>query len=308
MYKINVLIVTYKQAHVIGRTIDSILSQKEYGLNKIIICDDCSPDNNWEIIQEYVSNYPKYIVAYRNDVNLGIYGNSNRLITLRGDADLFCWLEGDDALCEGFFKSAQEFAKEKNVNIDEPIAIMSNFVIKYANSNENIDDRNSIINKKRDFLGLYIRGLISWRASLFSSSVISQFKPAIIDKGLSLAESSFDSQFFRYLNKAFYMPINGSIYYAGIGVSVNLTGLTSSYATTERIIQWEYYMKNLIFNKFDRYWCKANIARCKYFIKPSFMSFFNATQFFIIGFCFKYGFKYKSIASFFLPMIKRNLI
>ena len=45
--KISVLIVTYKQADVIGRNIESIIQQKEYGLHEIIICDDCSPDNNW---------------------------------------------------------------------------------------------------------------------------------------------------------------------------------------------------------------------------------------------------------------------
>ena len=54
--KISVLIVTYKQANVIGRNIESILQQKDYGLHEIVICDDCSPDNNWEVIQSYVRN------------------------------------------------------------------------------------------------------------------------------------------------------------------------------------------------------------------------------------------------------------
>ncbi len=40
--RINVLIVTYKQADTIGRNIESILCQKEYGLNEIVICDDLS--------------------------------------------------------------------------------------------------------------------------------------------------------------------------------------------------------------------------------------------------------------------------
>ena len=65
--KISVLIVTYKQADIIGRNLDSILEQKDDGLFEIVICDDCSPDNNWEIISEYVKKYPSIIRAYRNE-------------------------------------------------------------------------------------------------------------------------------------------------------------------------------------------------------------------------------------------------
>ena len=89
--KISVLIVTYKQANVIGRNIESILQQKDYGLHEIVICDDCSPDNNWEVIQSYVEKYPNIIRAYRNNPNLGIYGNSDKCALLHGDAELFCW-------------------------------------------------------------------------------------------------------------------------------------------------------------------------------------------------------------------------
>lgn len=95
---------TYKQADVIGRNIESILQQREYGLHEIIVCDDCSPDNNWDVIQSYVKKYPNIIRAYRNITNLGIYGNSDKCASLHGDADLFCWLEGDDALEPGVFK------------------------------------------------------------------------------------------------------------------------------------------------------------------------------------------------------------
>lgn len=102
--KISVLIVTYKQANVIGRNIESILQQKDYGLHEIVICDDCSPDNNWEVIQSYVEKYPNIIRAYRNNPNLGIYGNSDKCALLHGDAELFCWLEGDDALEPDVFK------------------------------------------------------------------------------------------------------------------------------------------------------------------------------------------------------------
>lgn len=304
MFKINVLIVTYKQADVIGRTIESILQQKEYGLNKIIIGDDCSPDNSWDVIQDYQKRYPKYIDSYRNEHNLGIYGNSNKLVTLRGNADFYCWLEGDDSLCDGFFKSAQEKLEKISLDKEKPIAIMSNFIIRYKEREDVVDSRNSIIIKNKKFFGLYMRGLISWRASLFSSEVMNRFTPAIIDQGLSLAESTFDSQFFKYLEDAYYLPITGSVYYAGIGVSVNLRDLKSSYKTTEGIIQWKYYKENLVERFDDLCWSMANMQRCKFYVKPSLLLGIKIVINYMGGYIFSYGLSLKSIKSFFGPIYK----
>lgn len=308
MYKINVLIVTYKQADVIGRNIESILQQKEYGLNKIVICDDCSPDNNWEVIQGYVKKYPEYIVAYRNEPNLGIYGNSNKLMSLRGNADFYCWLEGDDALCDGFFKAAQDYLKDIVIEKGKPVAFMSNFIIRYQDKEDVIDKRNSIVlNSKYNnkWFGLYMRGLVSWRASLFSEGVLCRFQPAILDYGLGLAESSFDGQFFRYLEEVYYAPVNGSVYYAGIGVSVNLMDERTAYRTTEGIAQWDYYVNHLVHKKDDLCWCKANKQKCQFLMKPSFILFIKMTYNFTLGYLFTYKVSKRILSSFWGPVFRR---
>lgn len=304
MHSINVLIVTYKQANVIGRNIESILQQKEYGLNKIVICDDHSPDNNWEVIQQYVKKYPDYIEAYRNESNLGIYGNSNKLITLRGKADFYCWLEGDDALCDGFFKASQEFLANTPLDTDKPIALMSNFIVRYQDREDIVDTRNCIVNKNKKYFGLYIRGLVSWRASLFSSGVMNLFTPAIIDQGLSLAESSFDCQFFRYLEKAYYLPVLGSIYYAGIGVSVGLNDSSCDYKTKEGIVQWSYYLEHLVNNKQDMLWCKANRKKCEFLLSPSYNLAFSSIFLYYFGLLFTYRLSISHAKSFFAPILK----
>ena len=75
MKRIVICIVSYNQEDVIGRTLDSILNQKEWGLFKIIVSDDCSKDRTWEILQEYKGKYPEIMDIHRNEHNLGIYGN-----------------------------------------------------------------------------------------------------------------------------------------------------------------------------------------------------------------------------------------
>lgn len=259
---INVLIVTYKQADVIGRNLESILKQKEYGLNKIIISDDCSPDNNWEVIQSYVQKYPDIIVAYRNNPNLGIYGNSNKLAALCGDADLYCWLEGDDALCDGFFKSMQEYIRDNNVDITQPVGIFGDYIAIDTRGKQSLM-KNDFVLKGYDPMGAYLRGMATWRGSLFSRSVLNKFTPVETDKGLLLAETLFDSQFFKYINNAHYNPIAGTIYYTGIGVSVTwgLIDSYSSYKIEDNITMWQYLLDNkVIVEERDINWAQSAIA------------------------------------------------
>ena len=52
MNRINILLITYNQENLIRRTLDSILCQKEIGINNIVVNDDCSKDNTWEILKE----------------------------------------------------------------------------------------------------------------------------------------------------------------------------------------------------------------------------------------------------------------
>lgn len=302
MYKINVLIVTYKQADVIGRNIESILQQKEYGLNKIVVCDDCSPDNNWEVIQSYVKKYPEYIEAYRNEPNLGIYGNSNKVMSLRGDADFYCWLEGDDALCDGFFKAAQEYVKNNHIDVTKALGVFSGFQI--------TSPQGQTIIRKNDFFQhhpkvkpfrAYVHGAVSWRSGLFTKEVLNRFEPVPLDQGLGFAETRFDSQWFKNVDEVYYMPYISSTYYSGIGVSLFLT-TDSSYQKEEALVQWNYYYSIGDWNYIDRCWIRGNIYRAEYNIKPSTGSLFKYIYYNLVG---SIGFSF-SLKAFLISI--RNMV
>lgn len=283
MHRINVLIVTYKQADVIGRNIESILQQKEYGLNRIVVCDDCSPDNNWEVIQSYVKKYPEYIEAYRNELNLGIYGNSNKLVSLRGDADFYCWLEGDDALCDGFFKAAQEYFKDNSIDVTKALGVFSGFQIT-TTQGKTIIRKNDFFkhHPKANPFRSYVHGAVSWRSGLFTKEVLNRFEPVPLDQGLGYAETRFDSQWFNHVDRVFYMPYVSTIYYSGIGVSQLLTA-ASSYQKEEALAQWYYYSSLDKWNFIDRCWILSNINRAKYNINRSPLYLFKYLILFPIG-------------------------
>lgn len=292
--KITVLIVTYKQADVIGRNIESILQQKEYGLHEIVICDDCSPDNNWEVIQSYVEKYPGIIRAYRNNPNLGIYGNSNKLITLAGDADLFCWLEGDDALCDGFFKKAQEAIVDQKIDVNDHICIQADYKAVTPEGKETVFDNSYLSRKKCSPLGAKLRVLTSWRATLFSKSILSLFKSADVTKGLALAENMFDNEWFVNMEKAYYIKCVGSIYFTNFGVSVNLSDNNCDYRTTEMMVNWQYWMSNDFLNKEDKRYAKSQYMLAKLRVSHSLKDYLSYFFYYLLG-NISYEFKLRSV-------------
>ena len=57
--KLSVMVISHNQAHLIRRCLDSILVQKITAPWEIVISDDASTDDTWDVIQEYVKQYPE---------------------------------------------------------------------------------------------------------------------------------------------------------------------------------------------------------------------------------------------------------
>jgi glycosyltransferase involved in cell wall biosynthesis len=89
----TVITVTYNSSQFVRDAIDSVLASTFTDF-ELIIGDDCSNDNTWDIINEY--NDPR-IVKYRNETNLMEYPNRNKALKLaRGEWVIF--IDGDDLI------------------------------------------------------------------------------------------------------------------------------------------------------------------------------------------------------------------
>lgn len=77
---ISVAMATYNGERFIKEQIDSILRQTVKP-TEIVVCDDCSTDNTWDILQQY-ANRDFRIHVYRNDQNLGFIKNFEKAISL----------------------------------------------------------------------------------------------------------------------------------------------------------------------------------------------------------------------------------
>lgn len=77
---ISVAMATYNGEKYLREQIDSILNQTIQDF-ELIICDDCSTDATWNILQDYQSQ-DRRIKCYRNEENLGFKKNFEKAIRL----------------------------------------------------------------------------------------------------------------------------------------------------------------------------------------------------------------------------------
>lgn len=91
--KVSVLMPNYNCEKYLPEGIESILNQSFRDFEFIIV-DDGSSDRSWEIIQEYAAQDER-IIAVKNEENLGISGNRNKLLSL-AKGKYIVWQDSDD--------------------------------------------------------------------------------------------------------------------------------------------------------------------------------------------------------------------
>ena len=282
--KITVVVITYNQEDIIGRCLDSILCQKEYGLKDIIVCDDCSIDHNWDVIKGYQEKYPDYVRAYRNEPNKGIYGNMQHALTYVEDTDLVQMCSGDDALCPGYFERIQKFLVENNIsNFKEKFVIYSDWKNCTADSKEYFH-YNNYVNKGYSAVSLKLRHLICNRSTFLSYATIKSFYEVPTNEGVSVAENLFDSQTQIHSEKNYYCPYIASIYYSGIGVSTKMNTVPH---IKNLILSYERLRELGIYDKKDLYYIDYLACRLSYNIKKSLKLFIRTWYYYMISIRYK---------------------
>lgn len=283
MYSISIFIVTYKQENLIGRAIESVLAQRDWGLKSIVIGDDCSPDNNWKVIQEYQGKYPDIIKAYRNEHNLGIYGNYEQLLSHRDEADLYYFLEGDDAICDGWFKAIQENLTKRKVKVkDEAAAVCSDYKVIRPNGMSLTNRNNRLVEKKEvDVVSLKARNIITYRSTMVTAKTLERYTPVDLSKGLGIAEEMADIRAFRFSDKFYYVPFVATIYYTHIGISTRLN--TDEYYD-EKIKQYRWMQDALPLDNKAKRFCQFYVTQNEFKKKPTWDNYKKMFQNYWIAF------------------------
>lgn len=96
---ISILVMSHNQGAYIAPCVESVLSQRYGGRLEIVICDDCSDDNTYDIIRHLVSRYQgsHKVFTHRCPVNGGVAANMNTAVGL-SHGDWLMRVDGDDVL------------------------------------------------------------------------------------------------------------------------------------------------------------------------------------------------------------------
>ncbi len=99
----SVLISCYNHEKYIDDALQSVLAQT-YDPIEIIICDDCSPDHSWSVIQSAIPELEKRfcrVVTFQNDSNRGLIYSLNKMIK-EAEGDVIFLLSGDDMMAKDY--------------------------------------------------------------------------------------------------------------------------------------------------------------------------------------------------------------
>lgn len=218
--RISVYIITYNQEDVIRRTLDSIISQIDY-VYEICVSDDCSKDQTWDILLEYDRMFPGLFKLSRNNPNLGIFENTEKVWTMP-TGDIVHDLAGDDCVGEGWFKRVVDFIKQNDVDYkNELFCIYGDYKCIYPNGDTVVHKQNAI-SKYNNAFRLALREIIGGRGCCYSIKILKKFKKVSIGRS-HIAENAMDRQLQVFTEYNYYIPYISNIYYSGIGISSRIT-------------------------------------------------------------------------------------
>lgn len=91
--KVSIVIPVYNAEKTVGRTVESLVYGEERNI-EIILVEDCSRDNSWEVCQNLSKRYPN-VYCYQNKKNSGVSYTRNHGLEV-ADSEYILFVDSDD--------------------------------------------------------------------------------------------------------------------------------------------------------------------------------------------------------------------
>ena len=176
--KIDILMATYNGEKYLREQIDSILNQTFKDFN-LIICDDCSKDSTWKILQEYEKKDSR-VKIIKNEKNLGYNKNFEKLLSYV-QSEYFMLSDQDDFWMENKVEESYRKITEEDLNL-----VCSDLEVVYENLNTihssmwefwpdyNIKNK---IKKSNDYRSCLMTNCVTGCTTIINSKLISELIP-----------------------------------------------------------------------------------------------------------------------------------
>ncbi len=259
----SVLIISFNQESYIENTIKSVITQDPKPL-EIIIGDDCSTDNTWEIIRKYQNQFPTIIKCYRNVKNLGNIKNFNKIKKMP-QGDIISCLGGDDYLKPNMLYNINLALEKHSLKKSDSYIIITNTSMLLPSHKEIVFDNYKYRNYlKKDLIKEKLRFGISIRDIGLSNKLFMNLSDLVEDYGIS-ADLLFSIEPFIVSNYFFFIPEISSVYRTSIGM-VSKTNEQLFYSSRLKVLD---HLKNTykdIWDRKDLNYIKFLKAKSEYFL------------------------------------------
>lgn len=113
---VSVVVPVYNQEKYVRETIMSIIKQKCSFKYEIIVVDDCSHDNSYEVCSMIAKEYPDLVRNYKNEHNLGILGNQFLSLYPKCAGEYIACCAGDDVWVDDYKLQKQVDYLQKHID------------------------------------------------------------------------------------------------------------------------------------------------------------------------------------------------
>ena len=268
--KQSVLIVTYNHQEYIEECLNSIVNQTELPY-EVVISDDSSKDNTWKIIEQYKNKFPNLFKIHRNEKNLGIFENIEKVKNY-AEGNVINYLAGDDLYKPQTIEKISEAIKQNDLNPDsDKFIIALNTIHLYTSGKETI--WNNYREKRWSYMSLRLRFGLSYRSVGLSKSLIDRVpsEQEVLKKhsqfGLG-ADWIKGFEEVRLANKIICVNYAGPVYRLGSGI----TSKASKLDKMDSQLRLAKYIENAylsFWDKSDLLYLRYLKASCEYVMKPS---------------------------------------
>lgn len=282
--KISVVIITFNQQDCIVNALDSLICQKEW-IYEIIVSDDCSKDNTWQVVVDYAKNYSDFIKPFQNEKNLGIYGNMLAGYK-RASGNVISHLSGDDIFLPGCCEKAYKYLESSNI-LDKCFTLYMNRRRHFADRRPDYTFNNHLAVSER-------RMSYALRKNICEESF---FSPKILNRCVPPTDLGKCGDIYWCLSEMYYSDIvlyldsNSVQYNAGIGVSV--TASLRKTRESELLVYGKILRDNeLKFGHHDLQYVKYQLCKSESYFNPSIYYLFRSTCEFLKSIDFSLGIRY----------------
>lgn len=187
MCKISVVVPVYNAEKIIERCVKSIVSN-DYKDLEVILIDDCSKDNSYEICKKLSDEYTN-VRCLHNEENQGVSYTRNRGI-YEAEGQYTMFVDSDDWIDKDFFSSFDEVIDKYDSVL--PICGYVNHDEKYNGRTDNVvwsdKKQNTCLNLREELKNIYNRTLLQqlWNKA-FVTEIIQKNKLSF-DETISIGE------------------------------------------------------------------------------------------------------------------------